>query len=194
VDEDFRDLLAAFLTHEVRFLVVGAHALAVHGIPRATADLDVWVEPTGANAARVWEALAAFGAPLGTLRITRDDFTRPEVVVQFGLPPRRIDILTSVSGVSFAEAWDDRLELEPGPPRRAARALVRDPGRALLPDLEARAKRIALTQSASIVCATRMRSDSSASLIVFTAISTSRGSIFPRSTILSSCFTATSTL
>ena len=110
MDEDFRDLLAAFLTHEVRFLVVGAHALAVHGIPRATADLDVWVEPTKANAARIWEALVAFGAPLDTLRITRDDFTRPEVVVQFGLPPRRIDILTSVSGLSFADAWEDVFE------------------------------------------------------------------------------------
>lgn len=110
MDEDFRDLLAAFLTHQVRFLVVGAHALAVHGIPRATADLDVWVEPTQTNAARVWEALAAFGAPLNALQIRRDDFTRPEVVVQLGLPPRRIDILTSVSGLSFAEAWDDRFE------------------------------------------------------------------------------------
>lgn len=110
MDEDFRDLLAAFLTHRVRFLVVGAHALAVHGVPRATADLDVWVEPTKANAARVWEALAVFGAPLDTLRITQNDFTRPDIVAQFGLPPRRIDILTSLSGLSFAEAWDDRFE------------------------------------------------------------------------------------
>lgn len=109
MDEDFRDLLAAFLAHQVRFLVVGAHALAVHGVPRATADLDVWVEPTKANAARVWEALAAFGAPLDTLGITQNDFTRPDIVAQFGLPPRRIDILTSASGLSFAEAWDDRV-------------------------------------------------------------------------------------
>jgi hypothetical protein len=110
VHEDFRDFLAAFLTHQVRFLVVGAHALAVHGVPRATGDLDVWVEPTRANADRVWQALAAFGAPLDALRISWDDFTRPDVVVQLGLPPRRIDLLTAVSGLSFAEAWEDRLE------------------------------------------------------------------------------------
>jgi hypothetical protein len=110
VDPDFRDLLAAFLTHQVQFLVVGAHALAVHGVPRATGDLDLWVAPTPANAERVWHALAAFGAPLETLRLTRDDFVRPAVVVQLGLPPRRIDLLTSVSGLTFAEAWDDRFE------------------------------------------------------------------------------------
>lgn len=110
MDQDFRDLLAAFLAHYVRFLVVGAHALAVHGIPRATGDLDVWAEPTDANAARVWNALAAFGAPLDTLRISQKDFTRPDVVVQFGLPPRRVDVLTSVSGLSFTEAWEDRFE------------------------------------------------------------------------------------
>lgn len=112
MDPDFRDLLAAFLSHQVRFLVVGAHALAVHGVPRATGDLDLWVEPSGPNADRVWQALAAFGAPLDTLKVTRDDFVRADVVVQLGLPPRRIDVLTSVSGLTFAEAWEDRLEQE----------------------------------------------------------------------------------
>ena len=112
MDPDFRDLLAAFLSHQVRFLVVGAHALAVHGVPRATGDLDLWVDPTGTNADRVWQALAAFGAPLDALEVTRDDFIRADVVVQLGLPPRRIDVLTSVSGLAFAEAWEDRLEQE----------------------------------------------------------------------------------
>ncbi len=109
-DPDFRDLLSAFLTHHVRFLIVGAHALAVHGVPRATGDLDVWVEPTETNADAVWRALATFGAPLHTLEIGRSDFTRPDVVVQIGLPPRRIDNLTGITAVTFSEAWADRLE------------------------------------------------------------------------------------
>jgi hypothetical protein len=110
VDPDFRDLLAAFISHQVRFLVVGAHALAVHGVPRATGDLDLWVDPSPDNAEQVWHGLAAFGAPLDSLGLSRDDFLRPDVVVQLGLPPRRIDLLTSLSGLTFAEAWDDRFE------------------------------------------------------------------------------------
>ncbi|HLB37398.1 MAG TPA: hypothetical protein VJL31_12575 [Gemmatimonadales bacterium] len=106
---DFRDLLAAFVAHEVRFLVVGAHALAAHGVPRVTGDLDLWVEPTAANARRVWRALAAFGAPLGSLKVGEQDFHLPEQVVQLGLPPYRIDVMTSVSGVGFADAWESRL-------------------------------------------------------------------------------------
>lgn len=111
-NSDFRDLLAALLAAEVRFLVVGAHALSAHGHPRATGDLDVWVEPSVENSARVWEALAAFGAPAESLGIQADDFAMPEVVVQIGVPPRRIDLLTSLSGVSFTEAWPARVELE----------------------------------------------------------------------------------
>ena len=106
---DFRDLLAAFVGKDVRFLVVGAHALAVHGVPRVTGDLDLWVEPTPANAARVWQALAEFGAPLEALRLRETDFVQLEQVVQLGLPPYRIDIMTSVSGVDFAQGWSGRL-------------------------------------------------------------------------------------
>lgn len=105
---DFRDLLAGFAAGGVRFLVVGAHALAVHGVPRVTGDLDLWVEPTAANAGRVWRALAAFGAPLGTLSLRESDFVKPDQVVQLGLPPYRIDIMTAISGVGFDEAWAGR--------------------------------------------------------------------------------------
>jgi hypothetical protein len=108
--EDFRDLLAEFGRADVRFLVVGAHALAAHGVPRATVDLDVWIDSSPENAARVWAALAAFGAPLEALAITPADLTRPYTVAQFGLPPWRIDILTGISGVTFDEAWPDRIE------------------------------------------------------------------------------------
>jgi hypothetical protein len=112
VNRDFRDLLAAFLEAGVRFLVVGAHAMAVHGVPRATGDLDVWIAPDPGNADNAWSALVRFGAPLTAMGITRADFGRPDRVVQVGLPPRRIDILTSISGVVFEDAWPDRVTHE----------------------------------------------------------------------------------
>jgi hypothetical protein len=109
VNRDFQDLLAAFLAADVRFLVVGAHAMAVHGVPRATGDLDVWIAPDPGNADRAWSAVVQFGAPLSSMGVTRADFGRPDQVVQVGLPPRRIDILTSISGVAFDDAWPDRV-------------------------------------------------------------------------------------
>ena len=108
--KDFRDVLAELVRAEARFLVVGAHALSVHGVPRSTVDLDVWIDASPDNAKRVWAALAAFGAPLVALNISEADFVRPNMVAQFGLPPYRIDVLTGVSGVSFDEAWKDRVE------------------------------------------------------------------------------------
>lgn len=110
MNEDYRDILAALIAEQARFLVVGAHALAVHGYPRATVDIDIWIEPTPENADRVWRALAVFGAPLQDLDVTKNDLTRADVVAQFGLPPNRIDILTGVSGLTFDGAWINRLE------------------------------------------------------------------------------------
>jgi len=106
VNPDFVDLLRSLSDHEARFLVVGAYALAVHGRPRATGDLDLWVEPTPENARRVYAALRHFGAPLADL--TEVDLSTEGVVFQMGLPPRRIDLLTRISGVGFAEAWTHR--------------------------------------------------------------------------------------
>lgn len=112
MNQDFLDLLRAFIDHKVRFLVVGAYALAVHGRPRATGDLDVWVEATPQNAVSVMEALAAFGAP--TSHVTTDDFGRPGIVFQMGLPPVRIDVLTQLSGLTFDEAWPGRIQAQFG--------------------------------------------------------------------------------
>lgn len=113
MNEDWSDALAALVAAGARFIVVGAHAMAVHGVPRATQDLDIWVEATEENAARVWEALAQFGAPLRDLGITPDDFVRPDTVIQIGLPPNRIDVLTEISGGhDFAAAWRERIEHE----------------------------------------------------------------------------------
>jgi hypothetical protein len=97
------------LSEGASFLVIGAHALAVHGVPRATGDLDVWVRPDPENADRVWRALVQFGAPVEAMDLKPADLMRPGVVYQIGLPPRRIDILTEVSGLDFAEAWPTRV-------------------------------------------------------------------------------------
>jgi hypothetical protein len=109
LNEDFRDILAALLEAGARFLVVGAHAMAVHGVPRATGDIDLWVSTEPENVERVWRALLGFGAPVEALGLSREDLTSRDQVVQIGLPPRRIDLLTSVSGVEFDEAWADRV-------------------------------------------------------------------------------------
>lgn len=107
MNRDFRDLLAEFNVCGVEYLVVGAHALAVHGHVRATKDLDVWVRPERANAGRVLRALAAFGAPLHDL--TEEDLTQAGTIFQIGVPPVRIDVITSIDGVDFSDAWTDRL-------------------------------------------------------------------------------------
>lgn len=107
MNEDFLDLLRAFADAEVRYVLVGAYALGLHGKPRATGDLDVWVDATPQNARRVMRALQAFGAPMAD--IAEGDFTRPGVTYQIGLPPRRIDILTELTGLTFAEAWPGRM-------------------------------------------------------------------------------------
>lgn len=108
MNQDFLDLLQALVQAGARFLVVGAHAMAVHGVPRATGHLDVWIDPDSANADRVWQALVRFGAPVGGLELSRKDLETPGMVIQIGLPPRRIDFLTEVSGLSFEEAWQNR--------------------------------------------------------------------------------------
>ncbi len=113
MNKDFVDLLRTFGAHDVRFLLVGAYALGVHGRPRATGDLDVWVEATADNAAKVMRALADFGAPLAD--VSAADFAQPGIVFQMGLPPARIDVLTEITGVTFAEAWAGRLRAPFGP-------------------------------------------------------------------------------
>jgi hypothetical protein len=107
MNPDFKDLLAAFNAHGVEFLVVGAHALAAHGLVRATKDLDIWVRPEPGNAEHVLAALADFGAPLHDLTIA--DLARPGLVFQIGVEPIRIDVITSVDGVEFGEAWAERV-------------------------------------------------------------------------------------
>jgi hypothetical protein len=98
--------LRAFCAHDVRFLIVGAHALGFYGAPRATGDFDLYVEPTPANAKRVMAALEVFGAPLFDLEL--EDLCRPGTVFQMGVPPYRIDLNTALTGIGFDEAWENR--------------------------------------------------------------------------------------
>jgi hypothetical protein len=112
LNEDFRDLLVLFSEAGAEFLIVGAYALAFHGAPRASGDIDIFVRATKENAARVLEALTRFGAPLAAHGVTISELARPGTVYQIGLPPRRIDVLTEISGVSFDEAWASRVSAE----------------------------------------------------------------------------------
>ncbi len=112
LNPDYRDMLYAFSEEGVRYLLVGAYALAVHGHVRATGDMDLWVERGEDNARRVMAALARFGAPLH--EIEARDFGTPNTVFQIGVAPRRIDILTTIDAVEFDEAWLEREEVEVG--------------------------------------------------------------------------------
>src|SRR6266545_1232502 len=108
LNPDFRDLFAAFNAARVKYLLVGGYALAFHGRPRFTKDLDVWLDPESENARRAYAALETFGAPLHELSV--NDLERPGLIFQIGVAPNRIDVLTAVDGVTFAEAWSDRQE------------------------------------------------------------------------------------
>jgi hypothetical protein len=110
LDPDFSEFVECFTVHDVRYLVVGGYALAAHGLPRATGDFDAWIWVDDENAKRVVAALTAFG--FGQLGLTVDDFNRPDSVVQLGYPPYRVDILTSIDGVDFSDAWTRRLTVE----------------------------------------------------------------------------------
>ena len=105
--EDFRDLLVELSDAGAEYVVVGGHAVAFHGHPRATKDLDILVRARPGNAQRVYRALAAFGAPLDAFEVKMEDFATYEGVLQIGLPPRRIDILNRVDGVTFDEAVEE---------------------------------------------------------------------------------------
>jgi hypothetical protein len=108
MNSDFRDLFAALNAAGARYLVVGGYALALHAEPRFTKDLDVWIDRTAENAQAVWNALAAFGAPV--TGVSADDLASPDLVYQLGVAPSRIDILTSIDGVEFVNAWPRRVE------------------------------------------------------------------------------------
>lgn len=112
LNPDFQEFLRSFVDRDVRFLIVGGYALAAHGHPRYTKDLDVWVWTDPSNARRVVAALEAFG--FGGLGLAASDFEEPDVVVQLGREPQRIDILTFATGLGFEDAYEHRVVVDVG--------------------------------------------------------------------------------
>jgi len=106
ISSDYRDLFKILNKHKVKYLVVGAYAVIFYTEPRYTKDIDIWVEPALKNAEKLYKALGEFGAPLKD--ISKKDFTNKKTIYQIGIAPIRIDIITSISGSVFSEAWKDR--------------------------------------------------------------------------------------
>jgi predicted nucleotidyltransferase len=110
VNRDFREFIQSLNDNHVLYLVVGGYAVALHGHPRYTKDLDVWIAMTPVNAANLIGALAQFG--FGSLGLQASDFLVPDQIIQLGYPPNRIDVLTSLPGVEFASCYPSRLEVD----------------------------------------------------------------------------------
>jgi hypothetical protein len=110
LNNDFKEFAQLLNAHGVEYLIVGGYALMAHGHPRTTGDIDFWVNPTFENSVRLLKVLNAFG--MGSLGITQQDLSKPDVVIQMGYPPARIDLMTSIESVEFADAYANVLRVE----------------------------------------------------------------------------------
>lgn len=110
LNEDYKEILQILLNNKVRFLIVGAYALAAHGYPRATGDFDIWVEATPENSKKIYKTLSEFGSPLSD--ITEKTFAKKGIIFQIGVVPRRIDIITHIDGVIFKNAYKTKELIE----------------------------------------------------------------------------------
>ena len=110
LNQDFKEFIESLNDNSVRYLVVGGYAVALHGHPRYTKDIDIWIEMTPENAQRVIEALAQFG--FGSLGLRAEDFLEADQIIQLGYPPARIDLLTTVPGVEFETCYASRVQVE----------------------------------------------------------------------------------
>ena len=106
LNEDYKEILQNLLRNKTKFLVVGAYAMAMYGYPRATGDFDIWVEASEENSEKCYKSLLQFGAPAKD--IVRDTFAKEDIIFQIGIAPRRIDVITSITGVQFKEAYKNR--------------------------------------------------------------------------------------
>ena len=109
LSKDFKEFVALLKKHEAEYMIVGGYAVGVHGYPRYTGDLDIWLNPTEPNAARVLKVVDEFG--FGSFNLTVTDLTKEGNVIQFGQPPLRIDLLTSIDGVTFDACYTNRKEV-----------------------------------------------------------------------------------
>lgn len=110
LNKDYKEMLQLLSEEQVDFIIVGAYALGVHGYPRATGDIDIWVKPDNTNSRKLYKALIRFGAPLEQIEI--DDFSEEGIIFQIGVIPRRIDIITKIDGVTYEEADEDKITVE----------------------------------------------------------------------------------
>jgi len=110
LNKDYKEILQILLNNKVRFLVVGAYAMGVYGYPRATGDIDIWVEASSENSEKIYQSLSEFGAPLS--EVTKTTFCEEGIVFQIGVAPRRIDIITKIDGVDFNKAYSDKQKIE----------------------------------------------------------------------------------
>lgn len=108
-NQDFKEFIESLNSNKVRYLVIGGYAVALHGHPRFTKDLDIWVDNSTENAKAIIKALEQFG--MGSLGLIEEDFKEPDQVIQIGYPPNRIDVLTSASGITFAECFESKLSV-----------------------------------------------------------------------------------
>jgi hypothetical protein len=110
LNNDYKEMLQLLKRNEVQFLVVGAYAMGVYGYPRATGDMDIWIMSSGENSRKVFDALKEFGAPLS--QINETTFAGRDIIFQIGVAPRRIDIITTIDGLEFEQAWQHRVEID----------------------------------------------------------------------------------
>lgn len=110
LNEDYKEILQSLLNNKAKFLVVGAYAMGAYGYPRATGDLDIWVEASVENSKNIYKSISEFGAPLSD--ITEETFTEKGIIFQIGIAPRRIDIITHIDGVIFEEAYKTKEFIE----------------------------------------------------------------------------------
>ena len=110
LNEDYKEMLSILLDNKVKFLVVGAYAMGAYGFPRATGDVDLWVEASLENSRKIYQGLLKFGAPLS--QVTPETFTETGIIFQIGVAPRRIDLLTHIDGVDFEEAYRTKEQIE----------------------------------------------------------------------------------
>ena len=110
LSQDFKEFVELLIKHKAEYLVVGGYAVGIHGHPRYTGDLDIWLNPTETNAALILKSVNEFG--FGSFNLKVEDFTKPGNVIQLGYPPLRIDLLTEIDGVTFDESFKNRKEVE----------------------------------------------------------------------------------
>jgi hypothetical protein len=110
LNEDYKEMLQILLNNEIKFLIVGAYAMAAYGYPRATGDFDLWIEASLENSKKIYKSLSEFGAPISN--ITEETFSEKGIIFQIGVAPRRIDIITHIDGVDFKEAYESRKNIE----------------------------------------------------------------------------------